>query len=98
MSQATASTRVTVTFTAANSTVVMAWGGHIARALDWGQGNSAGGISGSPYHTRLIALNGSGGNQDGSLSAAAVEAPPPCGLTNDDIDVCDLPAITTLRW
>lgn len=95
LSQATASTRVTVTFTAANPTVVMAWGGHIARALDWGQGNSAGGISGSPYHTRLIALNGSGGNQDRSLSAAAVEAPPPCGLTNDDIDVCDLPAITT---
>lgn len=95
LSQATASTRVTVTFTAANSTVVMAWGGHIARALDWGAGNSAGGISGSPYHTRLISLNGSGGNQDRSLSAAAVEPPPDCALTNDDIDVCDLPAITT---
>lgn len=95
LSLAQASTRITITFTAANSTVVMAWGGHIARALDWGQGNSASGISGSPYHTRLISLNGSGGNQDRSLSAAAVEPPPACALTNDDAEVCDLPAITT---
>ena len=92
---AQASTRITVNFNATSSTVVMAWGGHIARALDWGAGNSASGISGSPYHTRLISLNGSGGNQDRSLSAAAVEPPPDCALTNDDIDVCDLPAITT---
>jgi hypothetical protein len=95
LSQAQASTRVSITFTATNSTVVMAWGGHIARALDWGANQSASGISGSPYHTRLISLNGSGGNQDRSLSAAAVEAPPPCSLSNDNIDVCDLPAITT---
>ena len=95
LSQASASTRVTINFEATNSTVVMAWGGHIARAIDWGTGNSASGISGSPYHTRLISLNGSGGNQDRSLSAAAVEAPPACALTNDNIDVCDLPAITT---
>ena len=95
LSQAQASTRVTINFNATNSTVVMAWGGHIARAIDWGSGNSASGISGSPYHTRLISLNGSGGNQDRSLSANAVEAPPACSLTNDNIDVCDLPAITT---
>ncbi|HEU4713369.1 MAG TPA: hypothetical protein VFS76_17495 [Pyrinomonadaceae bacterium] len=95
LSQAQASTRVSINFTAASSTVVLAWGGHIARAIDWGQGSSASGISGSPYHTRLISLNGSGGNQDRSLSAAAVSAPPPCALTNDNIDVCDLPAVTT---
>jgi hypothetical protein len=95
LSQAQASTRVTINFTATNSTVVMAWGGHIARSVDWGSGNAASGISGSPYHTRLISLNGSGGNQDRSLSAAAVQAPPACALTNDNIDVCDLPAITT---
>ncbi|HKR23248.1 MAG TPA: hypothetical protein VJS17_11665, partial [Pyrinomonadaceae bacterium] len=95
LSQAQASTRVSINFTAASSTVVMAWGGHIARAIDWGTGNSASGISGSPYHTRLISLNGSGGNQDRSLSANAVAAPPPCALTNDNIDVCDLPAVTT---
>lgn len=92
LSQATASTRITIEFTADSSTVVMAWGGHIARAIDWGAGNSAGGISGSPYHTRLISLNGSGGNQDRSLSAAAVQAPQGCTLTNDNIDVCELPA------
>lgn len=95
LSQATASTRITINFTAANSTVVMAWGGHIARAFDWGNGNSASGISGSPYHTRLISLDGSGGNQDRSLSANAVLPPAGCSLTNDNIDVCDLPAITT---
>ena len=45
------------------------------RALDWGAGNSAVAISGSPYHMRLIDLDGSGGNQDRSLSAAAVIFP-----------------------
>jgi hypothetical protein len=95
LSQAQASTRITINFTAANSTVVMAWGGHIARAVDWGTGNSASAVSGSPYHTRLISLDGSGGNQDRSLSANAVEPPAGCTLTNDNIDVCDLPAVTT---
>jgi hypothetical protein len=94
LSLAQSSTRITVNFTNTNSTVVMSWGGHIARAIDWGTGNSASGISGSPYHTRLISLDGSGGNQDRSLSAAAVQPPAGCGLTNDNIDVCDLPAVT----
>ncbi len=51
---------------------VLAWGGHIAWRGDWGAGQSAGGISGSPYHMRLESLNGTGGNQDRSLSADAV--------------------------
>ncbi|MCV4820721.1 hypothetical protein OFM15_32065, partial [Escherichia coli] len=51
---------------------VLAWGGHIAWGGDWGIGNSAGGINGSPYHMRLISFDGSGGNQDRSLSADAV--------------------------
>src|SRR5262245_2823984 len=54
------------------SEVVFAWGGHIGSALEWGQGNSATAISGSPYHMRLISLDGSGGNQDRSLKASAV--------------------------
>ena len=33
--------------------VVMSWGGHIARAADWSAGQSATGISGSPFHMRL---------------------------------------------
>ena len=51
--------------------------------------NSAGGISGSPYHTRLIAFDGSGGNQDRSLSAGAVSPPAACGIAcNDPLDNC----------
>ena len=61
-----------------------AWGGHIGSRLDWGftngVPNSAGGISGSPYHTRLLELDGSGGNQDRSLSAAAVLPPAGCAI------------------
>ena len=70
-----------VTFTASDSTVLLAWGGHIASQIDWGAGNSAGSISGSPYHMRLINLdNGSLGNMDRSLAAAAV-APVPATFT-----------------
>ena len=70
------STRLRITFNATSPTVVFAWGGHIGSRLDWGDGNSAGGVSGSPYHTRLISLDGSGGNQDRSLSVDAVCIPP----------------------
>ncbi|MBX3300235.1 MAG: carboxypeptidase regulatory-like domain-containing protein [Acidobacteria bacterium] len=66
--------RITVTFTANVSNPVLAWGGHVGWVGDWGVGNSAGGISGSPYHMRLIDINGSGGNMDLSLSADAVIA------------------------
>ena len=74
-------TRMSITFTATSPTVVFAWGGHIGRRLDWGVGNSAGGVNGSPYHTRLISLDGSGGNQDRSLSAASIIDPPDCDVT-----------------
>jgi uncharacterized repeat protein (TIGR01451 family)/LPXTG-motif cell wall-anchored protein len=67
------STKITLTFTAGTADpVVLAFGGHIATRLDWGPNNSASGISGSPYHVRLLALDTSGGNQDRSLSAEAV--------------------------
>src|SRR5205823_2884682 len=69
------STRITLTFTAVNATEVLAWGGHISTRKDWGLGNSAVAIPGSPYHTRLIDLDGGGGNQDRSLSADAVIFP-----------------------
>jgi hypothetical protein len=72
--------QISVTFTANAANPVLAWGGHIARAADWGcvgAPQSASGISGSPYHMRIknITVNGSPislGNQDRSLSAAAV--------------------------
>lgn len=64
--------RVDVTFNATSSTIVMAWGGHIAKSSDW-DGNGAAEVSGSPYHMRLKAWTaGNVGNQDRSLSAAAV--------------------------
>ncbi|MGH3862314.1 hypothetical protein, partial [Actinokineospora sp.] len=72
LAAAQSATRLRIGFNASSPTVVLAWGGHIGTAVDWGAGNSAGGISGSPYHTRLISLDGSGGNQDRSLSAAAI--------------------------
>jgi hypothetical protein len=54
---------------------VLAWAGHSSTRADGGPDNSAVAISGSPYHTLLIGLDGSGGNQDLSLSAAAVIFP-----------------------
>jgi hypothetical protein len=81
--------QVAVTFTATSSNVVLAWGGHIASRLDWGCTDgplSAGGISGSPYHMRLKQLfvnsvETGQGNQDRSLSAAAVIVPPLVDVT-----------------
>jgi hypothetical protein len=77
----TSQTGLALYFTATSSTVVIAWGGHIARRLDWGAGNSAGNISGSPYHMRVINFqcsnveNCSSGNMDRSLNANAVTVP-----------------------
>src|SRR5262249_15457949 len=45
---------LSITFTATSSTAVLVWGGHIASQLDWGPGNGAGSISGSPYHMRQV--------------------------------------------
>jgi hypothetical protein len=66
---------VQVNFIASVPNPVMAWGGHIATRKDWTATGGAGTISGSPYHMRLIDLDGAGGNQDRSLSAEAVIFP-----------------------
>ncbi len=94
------SASITITFTVTDPTAVLAWGGHIATRHDWGQSDSAVAISGSPYHTRLLNLDGSGGNQDRSLSADAVifpgsitiikDATPP-GATSFDFTASPLP-------
>ena len=83
-SAAHAETQLRIVFTTETPTVILAWGGHIASQVDWGAGTSAVNISGSPYHTRLISLDGTGGNQDRSLSAAAVIQPPVCSLAPVD--------------
>jgi hypothetical protein len=77
------SARISVTFTASVANPVLAWGGHIATRVDWGLSNSAVAIPGSPYHTRLIDLDGSGGNQDRSLSADAVIFPASITIIKD---------------
>jgi hypothetical protein len=69
------STSITITFTAASATPVLAWGGHIAERKDWGSNNSASAITGSPFHMRVLGLDGAGGNQDRGLSSSAVIYP-----------------------
>lgn len=69
-----ASSATTVYFTASAARVVLSWSGHIASQADWGLGNSAVTISGSPYHMRLTgflcsdASNCSVGSEDRSLT------------------------------
>jgi hypothetical protein len=79
--------QVRVRFTATNPKAVLAWGGHIASRWDWGFNGttprSAGGISGSSYHMRLIGWNlGSIGSMDRSMSTDAVFPVPRCGISN----------------
>lgn len=68
-------TSIQIVFNATAPNPVIAWGGHISTRYDWGIGNSAIAISGSPFHMRLLELDGSGGNQDRSLSSSAAVFP-----------------------
>jgi hypothetical protein len=85
------SAAITVQFTASVANPVLAWGGHIAQRRantfsgGWGDGNAAVNIPGSPYHTRLIDLDGAGGNQDRSLSADAVTFPGSITIVKDTV-------------
>ena len=67
--------QIVITFTSTVTNPVLSWGGHISTRIDWGVGFSAIDISGSPYHMRLISINGGGGNQDRSMSASAILYP-----------------------
>ena len=52
-------TRLRVVFTVSGAgeiDALLSWGGHIAREADWGTGQGATGINGSPYHMRLKGL------------------------------------------
>ncbi|MBW6490390.1 MAG: hypothetical protein K0B15_04240, partial [Lentimicrobium sp.] len=111
-----ASTSFSVTFTVTDETVVLAWGGHIATWQDWELVNetSAGGINGSPYHTRIITWDvpgGNLGNQDRSMQAAVVlryftcefeVGSPVCintQVTAQNLDYVDVPEIpNTYEW
>ena len=85
-----ASSQLAIDFLAETDTVVIAWGGHLASKADWGPGLSAANISGSSYHMRKIALDGSGGNQDRSLQAQAVMALPPTCVIDGPSSICAL--------
>ncbi|MEY3325067.1 MAG: hypothetical protein RLZ11_1381, partial [Bacteroidota bacterium] len=90
ISPSTVSVSIDVVFTKANNSnnVVLAWGGHIASLLDWGQGNSASSIPGSPYHmfveTVVKTSNNDvicNGNMDCQLAADAITPAPTCSIT-----------------
>lgn len=81
---------ITVTFSVNTSTCINStgsacaveifFGGHISRQADYGNGNTAVNISGSPYHVSLAGVDGgSVGQMDNQLQAAAVI--PPSTLT-----------------
>jgi hypothetical protein len=68
-------TRIAINFTPSVANPVMFWAGHISTRQNWGFNSSAININGAPYHTRLVDLNGTGGNQDRALQAEAVIFP-----------------------
>ncbi|HEU4526851.1 MAG TPA: hypothetical protein VFT80_02845, partial [Actinomycetota bacterium] len=79
-------TVITITFTVAGSGsmcvtkndvttcgVALWFGAHIARQADWGTGNGAGNIPGSPYHVALDAVDGAAvGQRDNQMQSATV--------------------------
>ena len=69
---------------------MLAWGGHISSRLDWGAPNAASDISGSPYHTRIISLDGKAGNQDRSLKTAAISFVPSCEVLGNKTFCTDI--------
>ncbi|WP_123985366.1 immunoglobulin domain-containing protein, partial [Taibaiella soli] len=71
----------TVQFVPTQSTVVMAWGGHISRFIDWGN-KTAALINGSPYHMAADSWSppslGNIGDQDRALQTSIAIVPPVC--------------------
>lgn len=62
--------------------VLVTFGAHVSRQIDWGTGNSAVNISGSPYHVRVVDLDGGTvGNRDNQMSATAIVVPTTATLT-----------------
>ena len=77
----TAERRISIVFTAKNATVVIAWGGHVASQADWGAGNAASSINGSPYHMRIVGFecsnstNCGSGQRDVAMNTKALGSP-----------------------
>jgi hypothetical protein len=56
--------------------VFITWGAHVSSQADWGAGSSAVNISGSPYHVKVVELDGgSTGNRDNQMAASAIVIP-----------------------
>lgn len=59
--------------------VLITWGAHISSQADWGAGNSAVSIPGSPYHVQIADVDGSsitGGGRDNQMQASAIIVTP----------------------
>jgi hypothetical protein len=76
-----------VKFTSTGSSVLLAWGGHLAQSAYWdkargGAPDGAAQVSGAPWHMRTLQLDASGNkNQDRSIQPSAiVGALPPFAL------------------
>ena len=75
---------ITVSFTSNGSSVLLAWGGHLAQSAYWnraggGSADGAGQVSGAPWHMRTLNIDGAGAkNQDRSIQPSAIsgELPP----------------------
>jgi hypothetical protein len=55
----------------AECTVLILWGGHLARAFDWGAGQGAASIPGGSYHMSYQ-VDGSGGSPDRGIQAGSL--------------------------
>jgi len=84
---------ITLRIAASANRVVLAWGGHIASRLDWGNANGVVNLNGSPYHMRAsgneydaggnLVGNISGIQGDLSLASAAVVFPSYLNITKE---------------
>src|SRR5258706_2381577 len=101
---ATSEAQIAVKFTPSAATAVLVWGGHIGSRADWGytsgSPNSAGSISGSPFHMRLKSWSyGSLGSQDRGLAGGAVLGPPaPLPVTIISFSGMAVPHGIQLSW
>ena len=73
----------TLSLTATSPTVFLLWSGHLASAINWGEGKGASSINGSPYHMKLDVPGPGVGERDRSiqiepapLAATPTPAPP----------------------
>ena len=58
--------------------VLITWGAHIASQVDWGIGEGASSISGSPYHVAVVELDGTSiGQRDNQIQTGAIATPTP---------------------